>query len=135
MIRRREFIGGVGSAALLNGLAFLPVTEAVGAPKDVGILADGMSKAKFEALLNSNFYVYESVRGASTLTLEAITERKSQRKLEQFSLKFRGSGVEPLATGTYQMEHPNSGRFLLHIERVGQDALGIYYRADLSLLI
>ena len=134
MINRREFVAAVAGSMALAGLT--PIATAA-ADRDSGRLSDGLTRGRFEALLQQNFYVYESARGVTNLQLVAVRERRSkqQQRIEQFSLYFRGAEVERLASGVYRFEHPYSVRFDLRIDLIGRDAHGLIYRSDFSLLI
>ncbi|MFN0314572.1 MAG: DUF6916 family protein [Burkholderiales bacterium] len=124
MKQRRDFLLGAGSLIALSAsrpdmlfAANVPNANEVG-------LSTGMSKAKFEALLNESFYVYTENQGVVALRLVAVTETllskkalsRSARVVERFTLTFRGSALPPLAAGLYEIDHWVAGRTSIYLE-------------------
>lgn len=93
-------------------------------------LSDGLSRARFEALLNETFYVHTSAQGTLLVRLAAVTGPERSGRPEQFSLLFQADPLPELVAGSYEVEHYLAGRIALYLEPVP----GARYRADFSLL-
>ena len=124
MKHRRDFLVGAGSLLAL-GSARPDILFAANLPNanEVG-LSQGMSKAKFETLLNQTFYVYTDDQGVVALNLVEVTESKlskkaqskSARDVERFILTFQGPPLSPLAAGLYQIDHWVAGRTSIYLQ-------------------
>jgi len=135
-MKRREFLIGCGSSVVLAGLSL----------KSGLAIAASQSKAEAEAMnaalvgstwksmLNERFMLHDAVKGLVNLNLVAVRESKANPRLDQFSITFVGKEVERVAEGTYPMEHPRAGKFMLHLQPIELGSAGAHYRADFSLL-
>jgi hypothetical protein len=92
--------------------------------------SDGLSRAKFAALLNETFYIYTPAQGTLIVRLADVTGAGGAARPEQFSLFFQADPLPDLAAGSYEAEHYLAGRIDLYLEPVP----GARYRADFNLL-
>lgn len=88
-----------------------------------------MHKADFDTYLNSKFQIHYLPDKALDVTLVTVSESKSDQRLEQFSLVFRGSQQENLQQGVYWFKHPQLGGLELFITFIGQNQAGRHYEA------
>lgn len=137
MTTRREFLVGCGTSLVLAG-PWISAGRAWASPDPAGRFAAGIGKATWKGLLNQSFWLYQGAHSGLRLTLVAVTEKPgipgAVTKLDQFTLTFAGKKTEPVAEGTYEMMQAVAGNVVLHLQPVGQDARGAYYRSDFSLL-
>ena len=131
MMKRRNFLVRLGNILVLIGFG---VRGALAATTPKGIAPAGPGRNEWKALLNERFYLYDNARGIVTLTPIALRNKKTQPKLEQFTIIFLGGEHEPVIEGTYPMEHPKLGKFQLHLQPTSHDARGLYYRSEFNLL-
>lgn len=140
MIKRREFVAGLGGFALLGGTSASPTLAATPrrlAVRDVN-LSRGYSKAKFEALLNQTFYIDTQDHGVVTVKLidvqPGLVKPAASNNLEQFSITFRGLLLPPLPSGLYDVSHLSAGKVSLYLKALPPQGSEPVYRADFSLL-
>jgi len=134
MSNRRQFFtaaaaGGVVLAS--SGASALAVAPPNTLSRRVG---GSPTQATFTSLQGQSFTLRNDA-SPQHLELVAVQPRATQQAMEQFSLVLRGSAAQALQAGTYRVEHPQSGRFDMHMAPAGSDALGALYRAEFSLLI
>lgn len=98
-----------------------------------GSAAAPRGAAGFSAMLGDSFMIYDRVRGIS-VQLVKVRKAKAEPGMQQFTLSFAGSDADALASGTYEVEHPATGKMPLYLDvsRRGRD--GMLYRADFNLL-
>ncbi len=136
MMQRREFLT-IGSS-LVAATSLLPPCLAVGAADTLDIRAvgfgTGLSKKKFEALLNQTFFIHTETEGMVIVQLVRVTGRRRPANPEQFSLFFRGGSLPRLPAGCYELEHYLAGRLSLYLEPLPAAGPDSGYRADFSLL-
>jgi hypothetical protein len=91
-------------------------------------MLESLNRDSFVPLLNSQFQV---VQAATQISLELIqvSELRSSRHNEAFTLVFRGPSDLFLPQATYQFDHPSLGVCELFIVPIGQDKHGLYYEA------
>lgn len=121
-MERRQFILSSASALACAGLSTAMAQTPAKAPGAAG----------FAALVGESFNIYDSVRGM-TVQLLKVKQAKSSPGTEQFSLSFSGAGGGALDSGTYEVEHPQTGKLLMYLvaHKAGKNML---YRADFNLL-
>jgi hypothetical protein len=136
MMKRREFLTAGSGLVAAAGLA--PAYLIAATPETLDIRAvefgTGLSRTKFEALLNQTFYLHYGTSGVLFVRLIRVKEKATPVNPEQFSLFFQGPTLPSLPAGSYEMEHYLAGHLSLYLEpsqAAGSDPL---YRADLSLL-
>lgn len=133
MNTRRHFVMASTAGALWPAVsgAALTAPEGTGAaalPRRLGGLP---AQAAFESLQGASF----RMRAGGTLTLDRVTARASRQPIEQFTIVLRGSPSQQLDEGLYELHHPATGRFALHLMPSGRQGAARLYRADLSLLV
>ena len=96
-------------------------------------MTEKITRESFIPHLNSEFQLE---RGFDTITLELIevSELRSSRHHESFSLVFRGPGDAFLAQSTYRLCHSALGAVELFLVPIRQDTHGLYYEAVISRL-
>ncbi|MFN0317385.1 MAG: DUF6916 family protein [Burkholderiales bacterium] len=124
MKQRRDFLVGAGTVlALAATRPDMLFAATVPNANEVGF-SQGMSKAKFETLLNQSFYVHTDDQGVVALSLVDVTETKLSKKgqsktardVERFTLTFRGPTLSPLAAGLYEIDHWVAGRTSIYLQ-------------------
>jgi hypothetical protein len=102
------------------------------------ILSAGLSRAKFEALLNHTFFIETADHGHVLVRLIAVQVKQMntryQAPAEQFSVLFRGQLLPPLPSGLYRVAHLSAGTIELHLHAMPVRRSQPMYRADFSLL-
>jgi hypothetical protein len=137
MMKRREFFLRFGSGLLVGTALFPSYLIAAVTNKGGNRLVDfssGLSKTKFEALLNEFFYVYTERDGIVPVQLLQIKGLKGPSNTEQFSLFFKGPYSPSLTAGSYEIEHDLTGNLSLYLEPFEAPENVPLYRADFSLL-
>lgn len=131
-MHRRDFLStSTGAAAALavtaQASAICEASPSGAAP------AEGLSRARFTAWLNTRF----SVRPPGTMrsqrvTLVAVEDGPHAPGLEQFHVLFRGTG--PAATGFCRLRHDTGSVLSLQLEGAGGAAALGLSRATFSLI-
>jgi hypothetical protein len=136
MMRRREFLT-IGSS-LAAAASLLPPCLTAAAADTLDIRAvgfgTGLSRKKFEALLNQTFFIHTETDGMVIVQLVRVTGRNRPANPEQFSVFFRGGSLPRLPAGCYELEHYLAGRLSLYLEPLPAVGRRTGYRADFSLL-
>jgi len=136
MMKRREFLT-LGSR-LVAATSLLPPYLPAAAADTLDIRAvgfgTGLSKRKFEALLNQTFFIHTETEGMAIVRLVQVIGRDQRANPEQFSLFFRGRSLPSLPAGSYEVEHYLAGRLSLYLEPLPAGGQNPGYRADFSLL-
>lgn len=139
-MKRRKFVaalGGVAALATVTPVCVLAASPGKLDARDVD-LAAGLSKAKFEALLDQTFFIESPNHGHVMVRLIAVQPKQDNKvrstALEQFSLIFRGLLLPALPSGLYEVSHLSAGRFQLHLQALPLRRSQPMYRADFSLL-
>ena len=129
MRTRREFL--VGCSVTLSGLALASsgALAVPGASANRRALAE-ISSAAFASQVNTRFRV--RLAAGQVVDLKLREARLARRRPagsgrgfpgdagnEKFSLFFNGPADDWLESGIYQFEHPQLGRFSMHLGRVG----------------
>ena len=125
-MQRRKFIAsGIGLLAYAGlGTAATVAGQGAGA---------ALSAARFAAMLNQPFTIYDSVRGIR-VQLVSVKEAPASRGLHQFTLTFAGAAEDSLDSGTYEVEHAATGKQLMYLDAHKRGKAGVVYRADFNLL-
>lgn len=91
-------------------------------------MLDDLTREGFIPHLNSQFQVE---RGSDRIAVELteVSEPRSSRHNQAFSLVFRGPNDQYLPQAMYRFQHPALGGFDLFIVPIGQDPQGLYYEA------
>jgi hypothetical protein len=140
MNTRRGFLMAGTAGALMPTLAAAQgpctaaaegATAAAAAPVPQRRLGGMPAQAVFQGLQGASF----GVAGVGALRLERVHVRPARQHLEQFTVVLSGRPSQALAEGRYELRHPDTGRFELHLTPNGQLAGAPQYRADLSLLV
>ena len=129
-VNRKQFLGlvatGVAGAAAWKPGRLLAET-----------VQSGYSTAMFTKYLGTSFRV-TSREGSQTrldMVLHAILERASGADTAQFSLEFVAPAGEPIASRTYNFDHPDLGTIPLFVTLTRRDSQwNSYYRADFNIL-
>lgn len=100
------------------------------------------NRSTFTPLVKSDFLVHP--KGGRSLRLSLVEVRdlpqakrddaKADDKEECFSLLFRGAGMEPLKQGSYLVEHPRLGSFVLFLVPKDSNFAGRSYEAVFNRL-
>lgn len=140
MMKRREFVAGIGSLVAAAGLPTGSLLAAAADVLDVRTVAfdGGLNRSKFAALVNQTFHIYTENDGAVIVRLVEVRDRATKKatstSLEQFSLIFRGPALPALSGGAYEVEHWLAGKIRLYLEATLAASSESIYRADFSLL-
>lgn len=128
MSNRREFVTLTASAALLaSGVS----AEAAAGARRVG---GSPGLEAFKALQGQVLALHLGGGRRTAVELVAVREAaRVQPRTEQFTLVMRSR--QPLAGGSYRVEHPSLGRVPMHLQASGSDAQGALLRAEFSLLV
>jgi hypothetical protein len=128
MIKRRRFLQAFSTLLAASAAG----RGAAAAELDIRLvdLSAGLSRAKFEALLDETFYIHTLAQGSLIVRLVKVVGESGPARPEQFSLFFQADPVPALSAGSYEVEHYLAGGTALYLEPV----LGAVYRADFSLL-
>jgi hypothetical protein len=138
MIKRRQFLLyglGIASLTVLPGYTVSSPNRNTTDLDQPGQTLSGFSKALFTGLLNTWFYVYDSINKRE-VPLELVDVNDGGHKssvVEQFSIVLRGPVDLKLPSDTYWVDQTEIGRFQLHIQEAHNDSLGEYYSAHFSL--
>ena len=135
MISRRDFVTSSGTA-----LAAFVSTSAIAATGILGPgsvdLTTGLSRDKFRALLQQNFYVATKSSGVVVLKLVELREYLKGYgvpPLDSFILRFQGLPSPKLGAGLYTLEHGSAGKALMRLEPVRVTVDRALYRAHCCL--
>lgn len=133
MKTRRQFViaGSVGALCPAVSVAATTATEPPRGDRLPHRVGGFPAQAAFERLEGATF----GVEGGGGLALEQLHVRASHQSIEQFTLVLKGSAAQPLQDGLYELRHPETGRFALHLAACGQQRGSPLYRADISLLV
>jgi hypothetical protein len=136
MISRRDFVTSSGTAL---AAAFVS-TSAIAA---TGILSPGavdlttgLSRDKFRALLQQNFYVATKTNGVVVLQLVELRDylvASGAPPVDSFTLRFQGLPSPKLGAGLYTLEHGSAGKALMRLEPVRVTVDRALYRAHCCL--
>ena len=137
---RRDFLKKGTIVALAAGVPLSLVQRAAGnsalASPVAPALAPGLTKAAFEAQLNTNFLVNRGT-GKVALKLVNVSDLKGREKFagkEGFSLIFRGE-VNAIEQKTYAIEHQKLGQFsFLMVPVMGSRNQTQHYEAIINRL-
>jgi len=138
MIKRRQFLIyglGIASLAVLPGFTVASPNRNETNLDQSGQTLSDFSRALFTGLLNSWFYVYDSV-DKREVPLELVDVNNGGHKspsVEQFSIVLRGPVDSTLPSDTYWVDQTEIGRFQLYIQEAYNNSLGNYYTAHFSL--
>jgi len=97
MIRRRDFVLGCGSLAVMSGIPIVNAAEILATP------ASGKA-GRFRPLINTFFRAANAAGQSLELELVAIEETHLDPRLEQFRLVF-ASGTGAAEDGIYELAH------------------------------
>lgn len=97
-MQRRQFIAGC-SAALAAASIAPPQLWIAGSSDAI----QGMTRARFERLVGSEFRLYADLRFVGRVRLEAIDDGPRAAGLEQFTLRWTGNHSERLPEGIYTL--------------------------------
>lgn len=128
-MKRRQFLRSASTTLALAGLGLHKLAAAAGDFR--------WSRASAAALVGQSFWLNHPELGALAITLAAVrvaATKTPDPRLDQFSLLFRAPAGIEVAGGTYEMDHPALGRFLLHLAPGGHDGEGAMVRSDFTLL-
>lgn len=120
-MQRRHFIAGSIGAVTWAGLA--SAASDTQAPQ---------ATSGYAGLVQQHFNIYDSVRGV-TVQLIKVKQVPSASGARQFTLTFAGDHAGALASGTYEVEHPVTGKVAMYLH-ARATASGMHYRADFNLL-
>jgi hypothetical protein len=87
------------------------------------------SRETFIPLLNSQFQV-----GPVAVELVEVSELRSSRNSEAFSLVFRGPRASPLPQAVYRFYHADVGELDIFIVPIGQEDSDLFYEAVFNTL-
>lgn len=97
-------------------------------------MTDILRKTAFIPCLNDRFLVYPFENQPVELQLVEISDASTERT-ESFSLIFWGPLEKPFGQGTYRVDHPRLGEFLLFLVPVDRKADGMRYEAVFNLIL
>ena len=132
-MKRRDVLKMGMNSLALSSLGMGALTHALAAGT-----AFNWSRASFAALVSQQFWLIHPVHRAVPLTLALVRTPESKIPnvhAEQFSLIFSGAARPLMGDGSYEMDHPAIGRFLLHLSPVGANAVSSSYRADFNRIL
>lgn len=98
-------------------------------------MPDNLTKAAYEANLNTTFTVCPDAERRVDLELVAVRAGRSSPRQEQFALLFSGPLDHPLGQGTWTLQHDKLGEFDLFLAPVDRDAASYYYEAVFNRLL
>lgn len=111
---RRDFLKRGSWMALVAGVPFALSESVLGAGPSPSAAGSSLSRAAFEAQLNTNFVInHEAVKVPVKLVEVANLAPGKENKMgkEAFSLMFRGPKDMALQQNTYLFEHETMGMF------------------------
>lgn len=131
-MKRRDLLKACGGTLMVSSLGLGTASGA--------LAATGKEKrlSTFQELVNQRFWLNHPVHRAVPLTLEKVdvpATKFASPHIEQFTLKFRGAARLQISEGTYEVDHPVLGRFLMHIVPAGLSGAFASYRSDFNLLV
>ncbi len=131
-MERRKFILSSAGLVACAGMSTSMARAAEAAARRA--VAGELSAAGFSALLNQQFTVYGTARGATLELVKVKDAARPQPGLRQFTLHFKSETGLGLASGSYELEHASTGRMMMYLDadQRGRDAM--LYRADFNLL-
>ena len=127
-MQRRQFIAGC-SAALAVAAIEPPQLWTTASSK----AGPAISRARFEALIGSEFRLYTEGRFAGRVHLEAIVDGPHTAGLEQFTLRWKGADTDRLPEGIYTLTTPGAASMDLALEPA-HSADQVWYRSTFNLL-
>jgi hypothetical protein len=136
MIRRRDFVAGAGGALAVGCVPVSILAATRTADPALIDLSTGLSKDKFAALLNQNFYVATPRDGVMVLELVELrdgTAAQGDVRTDSFTLFFQGVPSPTLPDAIYTLEHGSAGSTLLRLEGANVVKRRARYRADFCL--
>ena len=110
-MQRRQFIAGCSAA--LAAAAMEPPQFWNAASADAH---HGITRARFEPLIGSEFRIYADSRFAGRVRLEAIDDGPRAAGLEQFTLRWQGNNSERLPEGIYTLKTSGARSLELALE-------------------
>lgn len=125
-MQRRHFIA--------SGIGMLAWAAGGGAIAGSRSGAGALSAAGFSAMLNDTFTLYDRVRGVN-VQLVKVRKGPASPGTRQFTLSFAGASADALTSGTYEVEHPATGKLLMYLDASRRGQQGMLYRADFNLLV
>ena len=138
-VSRRKFLCAGASVGIV---AAIPFKKAFAAQPDSlkGIKLDSsrainssseLTRSAFQEQLNTKFRfrLNESATSELKLVDVAAVNPPFERRLDGFSVMFKGPGNKPLLQGTYTIEHSRMGHFPVFVVPTGKDKQGLYYQA------
>jgi len=131
-MKRRQLLKLCSGSLVVSGLGLGRVSTALA---ELGFEKKAVN---FAAIINQKLWLNHPDYRAVGLTLERVLTPESKipnPHLEQFSLILRGPARQQINAGSYEVDHPRLGRFMLYLAPTGNDGKGISYRADFSLLL
>ena len=92
-----------------------------------------LTQKEFSKHLNTRFRVQPEAQTVVELELIEVQEYAGapdeQRRMERFSVFFKGPGTTPLPQQTYLLQHEGMGEFEIFLVPVGRDENGFRYEA------
>lgn len=127
MNERRHFLRNLALAAAV--VAVKPMTSAIEATSGSRMVSTkpaptaptanssrALDYAAFVRCHGSQFQVHSPVGDAQSLALEEVRQHLLGKKVDAFSVIFRGNAADRLNEGTYRFSHPDLGQFDLFIQ-------------------
>ena len=135
---RRDFLKKGSLVALAAGVPLSLAEKAIGKEALASSSGFGLSKAAFQAQINTNFLINEaaSKRAVKLVAVEDLPQtRKFGGGKEGFSLLFRGDPTLALKQNTYLIEHDRLGIFsFLLVPIMTPDKTAPHYEAIINHL-
>jgi len=136
MIRRRDFMTQAGSALAIASVPMTVLAGKRGGPAPDVDLSTGLSRDKFMALLNQEFYVQTPSDGAVALKLAELQDYplpEGEIPTDSFTLIFQGALTPLLPEDLYTLQHGSAGSMLLRLEPWDVTKRNARYIADFCL--
>jgi hypothetical protein len=134
---RRDFLKKGSLVALAAGVPLSLAERAAGREAVVPSVASGLTKAAFEAQLNTEFLINEGTSKVVVRLVEVtdLRRRESAASKEAFSLLFQGDRAAALKQSTYLIEHEKLGMFsFLVVPVMSRNKRPPYYEAIINRL-
>src|SRR2546422_567404 len=131
---RRDFLKKGTLVALAAGVP-ASLAEKVAGKASLTPAGFGLTKAAFEAQLNTEFLIGASRVAVKLVDVTDLDARKKRSGKEGFSLLFRGDPSTPLRQDTYLIEHKSLGMFsFLIVPVMRKKKTAQYYEAVINRL-
>jgi len=94
-----------------------------------------LNSQNFTECLHTRFEVHDGTDATMPLELVAVNVQNFSRRVDNFSLVFRGQPSPWLPQCIYRVKHERLGEFNLFLVPIGPDSQGMQYEAVFNRLV